>query len=117
MPPAVARLVGGVAVEAVPVPGEAADPMVPVRAVFRLADGAEIARTARTVKGAPDRPMTAEEEERKLAAAVGGALPPGDVAGLARAARGVPAAGPAALLRYLRRARVTPRTPRPPAGA
>ena len=101
--PDIAHLIDNISVESVPVPNEAADPIVPTRAIFRLAGGAEIERTADTVKGAPDRPMTAVEEERKLSVAVGGALLHEDIASLARTARRIPATGVAEFLNCVRR--------------
>ncbi len=99
----VADLIGRIAVEAVPVPNEAADPMIPTRAVFTLSGGGEIELTATTVKGAPDHPMTPDEEASKLATAVGDSLPSEDINGLMAAARGVPERGLVEFLDHVRR--------------
>lgn len=102
----VADLIGNIAVEAVPVPDEDSDPIVPIKAIFHLSDGGEIERTATTVKGAPDHPMTAEEEARKLSIAVGDSLPQSEIDGLMVAARSIPESGVAGFLDTIRRPQV-----------
>lgn len=106
VPSDIASLIDSIVVEPVPVPDEAADPMVPTKAIFRLSGGTRIERTANTVKGAPDHPMTGDEEGQKLSVAVGETLRQDDINGLAAAARGVPANGVDNFLDYVRRPRV-----------
>jgi 2-methylcitrate dehydratase PrpD len=97
------ELIGKIVVEAVPVPNESADPIIPTRAVFTLSDGEEIERTAITVKGAPDHAMTADEEARKVVIAVGDSLPPEDIGSLIASARGIPFGGLVGILDHIRR--------------
>jgi len=103
IPVDIASLIGKITVEPVSVPDEAADPMVPTAASFRLSDGSRIDRTVDTVKGAPDHPLTHDEEEQKLSIAVGEALSRDDIDDLATAARGIPDTSVATLLDCVRR--------------
>ena len=103
IPGDIASLIGRIAVAPVSVPDEAADPIIPITASFRLTDGSRIDRTAHTVKGAPDRPLTQNEEAQKLSIAVGETLSRDEIDNLATAARTIPDTGIPPLLDLIRR--------------
>ena len=105
------ELIGKISVEAVPSPNEAADPIIPIRVIITLSHGEEIDRTVTTVKGAPDHPMTADDEMRKFVIAVGDSLPPKDISGLMTAVHGVPIGGLVEVLDHIRRPRSGPDLP------
>ena len=106
VPSDIAELIPRIHVEPVPVPDEASDPMVPTKARFQLSDGRKVERTAETVKGAPDHPMTTAEEDEKLSVAVGRTLAQADLDGLATATRRIPENGMVPFLDYLRLPRI-----------
>jgi len=103
IPGDIASLIGKIAVKPVSVPDEAADPIVPITASFRLTDGSRIDKTVHTVKGAPDHPLTQDEEAQKLSIAVGGTLSRDEIDNLATAAHAIPDPGIATLLDLVRR--------------
>ena len=103
IPGDIASLIGKITVAPVSVPDEAADPIVPITASFRLSDGSRIDRTAHTVKGAPDHPLTQDEEAQKLSIAVGETLSRDEIDNLATTARTITDTGIAPLLNVIRR--------------
>ena len=103
IPGDIASLIGKIAVKPVSIPDEAADPIVPITASFRLTDGSRIDKTVHTVKGAPDHPLTQDEEAQKLSIAVGGTLSRDEIDNLATAAHAIPDPGIATLLDLVRR--------------
>lgn len=77
------------------------DASVPLTMAFTLADGTVVERTAERLRGAPDHPLSAEEEALKLETAVGDRLPDDGVARLRAAVAAVPRDGIAPLMRIL----------------
>lgn len=102
----IGNLIKKITVEAVPLPPESDDIMVPVTVRFHLTNGQAIERTADRVKGSPSRPLSSMEERAKVMTAVHGILEPLQINQLIDSTAAVSQRGPGSVMDIIRLARV-----------